>query len=118
MNGHLESYSFLLEGIELATEGCGDVQVISVNWWDFIGDGLIGELFADRWPGWVAEHAALTETSIMLALHPELVKEELAVAGFIPQPLPYKIFRSRRRCARRPVCTLRRRGRPRRSVNA
>lgn len=92
LNGHLESYSFLLEGIELATEGCGDVQVISVNWWDFIGDGLISELFADRWPGWVAEHAALTETSIMLALHPELVREDLAEAGFIPQPLPYKIF--------------------------
>lgn len=92
LNGHLESYSFLLEGIELATEGRSGVQVISVNWWDFIGDELIGELFADRWPGWVAEHAALTETSIMLALYPELVKAELADAGFIPRPLPYKIF--------------------------
>ncbi len=91
LNGHLESYSFLLEGIALATEGRGDVQVISVNWWDFISNELISELFADRWPGWVAEHAALTETSIMLALYPKLVRADLAEAGFIPKPLAYKI---------------------------
>lgn len=92
LNGHLESYSFILEGIELAAEGRDDVRVMSVNWWDFIGDELISELFADRWPGWVAEHAALTETSIMLALYPDLVRADLADAGVIPKPLPYKIF--------------------------
>ena len=66
--------------------------MISVNWWDFIGDGLIGELFADRWPGWVAEHAALTETSIMLALHPELSRADLADAGVIPKTAAYIKF--------------------------
>ena len=91
-NGHLESYSFILEGIELATEGRSDVKVITVNWWDFIEDAMIKEIFKDRWPGWVAEHAALTETSIMLYLYPELVREELADAGLVPAPRPYKIF--------------------------
>jgi creatinine amidohydrolase len=37
-------------------------------------------LFADSregFPGWPAEHAAIVETSLMLALRPELVRREL-----------------------------------------
>lgn len=96
MNGHMESYAFVMEGVQLAVEGREGVRAVSVNWWDFISDGLIDDLFGDKWPGWVAEHAALTETSIMTYLYPELVKKELADAGFIPEPQPYKVFPQRR----------------------
>ncbi|WP_158095919.1 creatininase family protein [Cloacibacillus sp. An23] len=92
LNGHMESYAFIMEGLQLATGDKSGVKAISVNWWDFISDGLIDKLFGDKWPGWVAEHAALTETSIMLYLRPELVRMELSEAGVIPAPLPYKIF--------------------------
>lgn len=91
-NGHMESYAFIMEGLQLAVEGSDDVRVLSINWWDFISDSLIDEIFGDKWPGWVAEHAALTETSLMLYLYPELVRTELADAGVIPEQIPYKIF--------------------------
>jgi len=91
-NGHMESYSFILEGIEHAVHGREDAHVLSINWWDLISDDLIREVFADRWPGWVAEHAALTETSLMLYLYPELVRMDKMDEGIIPKARSYKIF--------------------------
>lgn len=91
-NGHMESYSFILEGIERAVHGRKDAFVLSVNWWDLISDDLIKQVFADRWPGWIAEHAALTETSLMLHLHPELVHMDKMDEGIIPETRNYKIF--------------------------
>ncbi len=91
-NGHMESYSFILEGIEQAVHGREDAHVLSVNWWDLISDDLIQEVFAERWPGWVAEHAALTETSLMLYLYPELVRMDTMDEGIIPKARSYKIF--------------------------
>lgn len=92
VNGHMEGLGFVLEGIELAREKFPAGRVLSVNWWDFVSDELIEEVFKDKWPGWIAEHAALTETSLMLYFRPELVKLEKMDAGFIPKPKLYKLF--------------------------
>ena len=47
--------------------------------WNAFDDGELDFLFADAggFPGWAAEHAAIVETSLMLALRPDLVREEL-----------------------------------------
>lgn len=92
VNGHMECLSFVFEGISLALEKYPYGKVVSVNWWDFISDGLISDIFGDRWPGWAAEHAALMETSLMLYLYPELVRLEKMCAGHIPGHKSYKIF--------------------------
>lgn len=81
LNGHMESVAFIMEGAELALhekgahEGRGQPKVVWSNWWEFISDELIRDIFAERWPGWEAEHAALTETSLMAYLLPDLVRD-------------------------------------------
>lgn len=92
VNGHMESLGFIFEGIELALERHREASVINVNWWDYVPDTLIEEVFGDRWPGWVAEHAALTETSLMLHFRPELVNMARLEPGYIPEVKPYKRF--------------------------
>lgn len=99
INGHMESVAFIMEGAELALhhagagEGPGRPKVVYVNWWEFVTDKLIADIFGDRWPGWEAEHAALTETSLMLHLWPGLVREVKGGAGENDyQHLTYKIL--------------------------
>ncbi|HCC33117.1 MAG TPA: hypothetical protein DEQ28_04345 [Clostridiales bacterium] len=82
VNGHMESVAFIMEGAELALDECrrehpdgSPGKVVFANWWEFVPDRLIDEVFGSKWPGWEAEHAALTETSLMLYLRPELVRE-------------------------------------------
>lgn len=97
VNGHMESVAFITEGAELALEeygakdAPGEPKVVLVNWWDFVTEKLIDDLFGDRWPGWEAEHAALTETSLMLHLWPNLVREAPA-GGTSYQHLSYRIL--------------------------
>lgn len=92
LNGHLESVHFIMEGAELALERYGGAQVVIVNWWELVSDALIRDVFGDAWPGWEAEHAALTETSLMLAFRPELVRTDLAVDDRAPRSLQYRIL--------------------------
>jgi creatinine amidohydrolase len=102
LNGHMESVSFIMEGAELAleergaaTSGAkgdpGEPKIVFVNWWEFVTAELIEAVFGRRWPGWEAEHAALTETSLMLHLRPDLVRPGKA-AGSPYQHLSYKIL--------------------------
>ena len=39
-------------------------------------DEQLAQLFPNGFPGWSYEHAASMETSLMLALHPELVRSD------------------------------------------
>jgi creatinine amidohydrolase len=92
LNGHMESVQFLMEGVEVAVERHPHALVVLVNWWELVADELIRELFADAWPGWEAEHAALTETSLMLAFYPDLVRMDRVVDDRAPRTLPYRVF--------------------------
>jgi creatinine amidohydrolase len=92
LNGHMESIQFLMEGIEVAVERHPDALVVLVNWWELVTDELIRDVFGDAWPGWEAEHAALTETSLMLAFYPDLVRQERIVDDRAPRTLPYRVF--------------------------
>ncbi|MDR7542756.1 MAG: creatininase family protein [Armatimonadota bacterium] len=92
LNGHMESVQFLMEGIELALERYPSTRTVLVNWWELVADAVIRDLFAEAWPGWEAEHAALTETSLMLAFYPELVRTERITDDRAPRTLPYRVF--------------------------
>jgi creatinine amidohydrolase len=74
INGHMENTDFLIEGISLASEGLKGIKVILCNWWEFVPDDEVKRIFGPRWNGWVDEHAALVETSLMLHIAPHLVR--------------------------------------------
>lgn len=81
VNGHVENQWFITEGIELALrevhESNDMLRVIRCEYWDYTPQAVLEEIFEGDFPGIDLEHAALLETSMMLALHPELVREAL-----------------------------------------
>ena len=83
MNGHFENNMFLAEGIDLALrrlrgENIGDMRVMALSYWDFIGDDAVKKLYPDGFPGWHLEHGGVLETSMMLYFHSELVNMDAA----------------------------------------
>jgi creatinine amidohydrolase len=77
VDGHYENQWFLTEAIETALRElapCGSpLKVVRTEYWEFCPQGVLDEIFENGFPGFALEHAALIETSMMLALHPELV---------------------------------------------
>jgi len=77
MNGHYENQWFLTEGIELAVRdvsGASNLRVMRVEYWDFLTEDILSQVFPDGFPGFALEHAAVMETSLMVHYHPKLVK--------------------------------------------
>ena len=55
-------------------------KILIANWWDPMPAEIIDKVFDEvPFPGWAFEHAAVTETSLMMAFAPELVHEERMV---------------------------------------
>ncbi|WP_445496527.1 creatininase family protein [Photorhabdus sp. SF281] len=77
INGHYENEGFIFEAVdELRTAGhFKDRSVIVFSWWSLVSDVWTREHLTD-FPGWHAEHAGITETSLMLHLRPDLVRAE------------------------------------------
>ena len=77
VDGHYENQWFLTEAIETALRelALADVRmkVIRTEYWEYCPEAVPDEIFTDGLPGFALEHAALIETSMMLALHPQLV---------------------------------------------
>lgn len=78
VNGHFENIWPAVEGIELALDGIGRSQLAGLNilrmdHWDFVRPETIARIFPEGYPGIELEHASVLETSLMLALRPELV---------------------------------------------
>lgn len=78
MNAHFENDPFLIEAMDALSEQTnGRATLVLSNWWDHIPDSLLPKLFDETpFPGWALEHAAITETSLMLYFAPELVRME------------------------------------------
>ena len=78
LNGHFENYQFLYEGVEQATSELAlrgeDVSALLLSYWDFVDEDTIEEIYRGSFPGWAVEHGGVLETSLMLHLHPELVR--------------------------------------------
>ena len=75
MNVHFENEAFIVEAIDLVTRETGGVAtIVETNWWDPVPQSVIDKVFDGLvFPGWALEHAAVTETSLMLHYAPELV---------------------------------------------
>ncbi len=80
LNSHYENQAFLAEAADLVI---GDQQeefpkIILTSWWDNISDEIMPIIFDERpFKGWDLEHAAITETSLMMYFSPELVRMDL-----------------------------------------
>lgn len=98
MNGHFENGSFIIEGIDLALRelrqsGINDFRVMMLSYWDFITDPeIINRLYPDTFPGWDREHGGLFETSLMLALYPDLVDMQAVVEHPPAEFPPYDVY--------------------------
>lgn len=91
LNGHFENYQFLYEGVEQATAELAargrDVSAVLVSYWDFVDEETIEEVYRGSFPGWDVEHGGVLETSLMLHLHPHLVRMDRAM-DLPPAQLP------------------------------
>jgi creatinine amidohydrolase len=99
LDWHLENVPFVFEGVDEAIRSAGNIpglKVIKIDNPNGLGvatlPGLQEDLFGPDFPGWVVEHAAIWETSAMLAAYPEKVQAEKIVDGRPPEPLDYDVL--------------------------
>lgn len=96
-DGHMENQWFLVEAADLALRdqamlGRTDVRIIKLGYWEFITKATEKVLFPDGFPSWELEHAAVMETSVMLHIRPDLVREELIPDDPAANFPPYDIY--------------------------
>ncbi|QRX89653.1 creatininase family protein [Streptomyces noursei] len=75
VNGHFENEPFLFEVLDEVGRRpvAAGKEFIALSWWSLVdADWLAGRV--PLFPGWHAEHAGITETSLMLHLRPDLVR--------------------------------------------
>lgn len=95
-NAHFENQAFIEEAMDLATAQFPKLKVVQSNWWDVLDQKTVDEIFKDvPFPGWALEHAAITETSLMMYLEPDLVRNELMPTEVKAQALPYSVYPAR-----------------------
>ena len=93
LNGHYENVAFATEAVELFLREARDIKAVIVNWWDQVPEALIPEIFAGAgFPGWDTEHAAITETSVMLFFAPELVRKDKIIDDQAKRIPKYSMF--------------------------
>jgi creatinine amidohydrolase len=93
LNAHYENSSLVYEALTEAIEPrLGTCKAIMMNWWEQIQLDDISQIFGDSFPGWEAEHAGVTETSLMEELRPDLVRTELKGVGDLARLVTYDIF--------------------------
>ncbi|MGN0915509.1 MAG: creatininase [Succinivibrio sp.] len=92
-NAHFENQAFIEEAMALATDKYKDLKVVQSNWWDVLDQKTIDEIFSDvPFPGWAFEHAAITETSLMMYLEPDLVVTDKIPTDVKAVALPYSVY--------------------------
>ncbi len=78
VNGHYENIGPVIEGIELALDAIGrdraqDLTILRFDHWELVRPETLDRIFPEGYPGIELEHASVLETSLMLALRPDLV---------------------------------------------
>ena len=99
VNGHYENQWFLTEGIELGLRDLGagaPLEVVRLEYWDFLTEATLAAVFPDGFPGFALEHAAVIETSMMLHYHPSLVRVDLIPDEPPADFPPYDVYPTRR----------------------
>jgi creatinine amidohydrolase len=91
MNAHFENEAFIVEAIDLVTrETGGKATIVESNWWDPLPEEVNRQVFDGiEFPGWALEHAAVTETSLLLHYAPELVHMDRVVFTGNAEAKPY-----------------------------
>jgi creatinine amidohydrolase len=93
LNGHYENIGPTIEGIELALDAIGrdrtdGLIILRLDHWELVRPETLDRIFPDGYPGIELEHASVIETSMMMALRPELVDLSKAThdgpAAFLP----------------------------------
>lgn len=93
INGHYENVGPTIEGIEMALDAIGrdraaDLTILRIDHWDMVREETLTRIFPHGYPGIELEHASVIETSMMMALRPELVDLSKALddgpAAFLP----------------------------------
>lgn len=97
VNGHYENSWFITEAVDLALrelrwDGIADVKVVVLSYWDFVDEATIKQLYPDGFPGWAVEHGGVLETSLMLALYPQLVRLDRAIDHPPATFPPYDVY--------------------------
>lgn len=97
VNGHFENSWFIIEAIDLALRelrwgGVEDVKIVVLSYWDFVDKDTITRLYDDNFPGWDLEHGGVLETSLMLALYPDLVSLSEAIDVAPAKFPPYDVY--------------------------
>jgi creatinine amidohydrolase len=97
VNGHYENQWFIIEGVDLAMRECkgSALSVMRLEYWDFCTEKTLAQVFPDGFPGFALEHAAVIETSMMLHLHPELVRLDRIPNEPSAQFPPYDMYPTR-----------------------
>lgn len=97
VNGHFENSWFIVEGIDLGLRelrwaGINDMKIVVLSYWDFVDQPTIARLYPEGFTGWDLEHGGVLETSLMLALYPELVHLERAIDHPPAAFPPYDVY--------------------------
>jgi len=94
LNGHYENTAILPEGVEMAIaeSGVQNVKVAIMTWGDVITNEDLSKIYADKFPGWEIEHAAVMETSVMLHLRPDLVRSDRLPDERVKRIVNYEII--------------------------
>ncbi|EQK39032.1 creatininase [Paraclostridium bifermentans] len=94
VNSHFENQAFLLEAIDLVSKNMpSDTKIIMMSWWDLISQDTIDKIFDEvEFPGWSLEHAAITETSLILKFRPELVHMDRLIDEKIEEVPTYQVY--------------------------
>jgi creatinine amidohydrolase len=99
LDWHLENVPFVFEGVDEAVResNMGEkIKIVKIDNPNGLGvkvdPDLAQDLFGDDFPGWEVEHAAIWETSGMLAAYPELVRQEAIEDGHPPEPFDYDLI--------------------------
>jgi creatinine amidohydrolase len=93
LNGHWENTPFLLEAVDLMRNASQGAEVMVVCWWDMVSQDVIDVVFAGAgFEGWDKEHAAITETSLMLHFASERVQVDKILDDQSARHPPYMFF--------------------------
>ena len=94
VNSHFENQAFLLEAIDLVSKNMpADTKIIMMSWWDLITQSTIDKIFDEvEFPGWALEHAAITETSLILKFRPDLVHMDRLIDEKIEEVPTYQVY--------------------------
>ncbi|MBP2471909.1 creatinine amidohydrolase [Crossiella equi] len=87
VNGHYENEALLFEALDEHAGRFG--RITAFSWWSLVTPQWTAE-HLPAFPGWHAEHAGVTETSLMLYLHPERVRAERPVHDRPPRAGVYR----------------------------